>query len=162
MVRSKAKRDRKAAAFEETVARQLRPFVDLLTQEDDGPRREALARVLLIAEPPVLRRIIDLLLRRLNGPEGPASRRAAACLADLGEAAAPALRHALFNARGAQNQVRVAEVLGAVGRALSPRRRVQIQMDLAIAEGRALSLAAAAAITSISESLHPGHGGACA
>jgi hypothetical protein len=93
---------------------------------------------------------------------GPASRRAAASLADLGEAAAPALRYALFNARSAQNQVRVAEVLGAIGRALSPRRRVQIQMDLAIAEGRALSLEAAAAITRISGTLHPGRGAACA
>jgi hypothetical protein len=121
MARSKAKRDREAAAFEETVARQLDPFVAWLMDMDDGPRREALARLPGVAGPAVLRRIVDLLLRRLNGPEGTASRRAAASLADLGEAAAPALRYALFNARGAQNQVRFAEVLGVIGRALSPR-----------------------------------------
>jgi hypothetical protein len=157
---TRAKRDPEAAAFEKDLARQLDPFVAWLLEMEDGQRREALARVLMIAEPPVLRCIIDLLLRRLNGPEGQASLQAAASLADLGEAAAPALRYALFNARGAQGQVRLAGVLGAIGRALSPRRRVQIQIDLAIAEGRALSLEAAAAITRISGTLHPGRGGA--
>jgi hypothetical protein len=159
MVRSKAKRDRQAAAFERSVARQLRPFVDLLTHEDDGRRREALAHVLRIALPPVLRRIVGLLVRVLEGPEGTASRQAAASLADMGEVAAPALRYALLTARSAQGQVRLAEVLGVIGRALSPRRRVPIQLDLAVAEGRALSLEAAAAITRISETLHPGRGG---
>jgi hypothetical protein len=158
MARSKAKRDPEAAAFEKGLARQLGPFVAWLLDMDDGQRREALARVLMIAEPRVLRCIIDLLLRRLSAPEGTASLQAAASLADLGEAAVPALRYALFNARGAQNQVRVAEVLGAIGRALSPRRRVPIQMDLAIAERRAPSLEAAAAITRISGTLHPGRG----
>jgi hypothetical protein len=100
-----------------------------------------------------------------GGPAGltwprPASQQAAASLADLGEAAAPALRYALFNAPSAEVQARVAEVPGAIGRALPPRRRVPIQADLFLAGARVRGTEVAAAIGGVLATLHPGAGSA--
>jgi hypothetical protein len=153
---TRAKRDPEAAAFEKDLARQLGPFVAWLLDMDDGQRREALARLPEVAGPAVLRRIIDLLLRRLDGREGPASRRAAAALEDLGERAVPALCCELHAARQPALQARLVRVLGRIALTLPPARQMPVQVALEYTLATTQDQEVALAVLQAFEALRPG------
>jgi hypothetical protein len=139
-------RDNKVAGFKGLVAEGLRPCVAVLTGSDEVRRQRAVAIVLEVAEPPLLRLLIDQLVRRLAGRDGPTGRQAARSLADLGEPAVPALNCALLKSHGVKVQVLLVEALTAIAKTLPLPQRAQIQMKLAIAQARTTSPEVAAAV----------------
>jgi hypothetical protein len=140
---------------ESEIQRALDPVVRRLSAAESSVRRDAVSRLREHAIPEVKSRLVDRLIGVLRtGGEG-ARLRAARSLAEIGPAAVPALRHALFTARTAAVQLPLVQVLGRIGRALPPQKRVRIQADLDIVAGRALSDDVVGAIVEAQDGMNP-------
>jgi hypothetical protein len=139
----------------ERSKRQLDRLVELLTDPDDDRRRAHVGRVMAVTLPAVLGLLIDRLVGVLKGGRKAARRRAAASLAEMGEAALGPLVHHLQTTRSKHLQARLPGVLVRIGRALSAARRTELQFDLGIAMRRARDRDAAAVMLWAIRQLRP-------
>ena len=102
--------------------RRLTPLPEELTSPDEAQRRAFLAHFLQTAVPAARGLVIDCLLNVLGsgGEVNPA--RAAASLADMGQAAFSAVKVRLLRTRSPRLQRPLAELLVWVGKRLPPSR----------------------------------------
>jgi HEAT repeat protein len=112
-------------------------LVQQLTHADDAHRRDAVVKILSSAIGPVRAMLIDGLVDLIRDGSASMRLRAAASLTEMGSVAIAALVHRLVSSRSAPLQVRLVHVLGRIGKALPPERRVDIQIHLDIALARA-------------------------
>jgi hypothetical protein len=134
----------------------LDPIIDALTGDEER-RRETVGCLLRVAIPPVQARVTDRLIDVLRTGSQAGRRGAADSLAEIGEAAAPALQHALLTSRRRPAFcIRLVELLVRIGRALPPARRFPIQIDLGITQALTQHVELAAAIEWAFRELHPG------
>jgi hypothetical protein len=131
----------------------IRVLVERLLHADPGRRRQEAPA--LFASPLAGSRLllIERLIDQLKGKRDAVRRAATDVVADLGPAAVPILVSKLHGARTAEGQLRLVELLVALGRAVPPATRGQIQMDLLAALRRTRSESVAAAIVAAQQQL---------
>jgi hypothetical protein len=132
----------------------LGSVIDILTSAH--PRRQELASWLLATAPPPVRgELVKRLLGRLKAGSEESRRHAASSLVDFGAAAATATYLAFCRSRIADLQLRLAEVLAGIARALSGWERVKLLLDIRVCLTRARSDEVAAALKRVHEEQWP-------
>ena len=145
-----------ATDFAEEVNKRLNPLIQLLTSVDNNKRRDAVTRILVMADRAVLALIIDRLIDQLNQRCEATQRCAAESLVEMGEVTLPSLRCALTSARSSTVKAHVAAILGRMGRTATPRRQMEIDVALEVALAKATDPKVVAAILAAMDQLHPG------
>jgi hypothetical protein len=103
-------------------------------------RRNSALYVRNEALPQIRAWVIDRLIERLHCRKEKTRKYATASLMDIGLAARPALTVAFLHARKPSRQIRLVNALAAVGCALPPQDRTDIQISLMMAQARTRNL----------------------
>jgi hypothetical protein len=138
---------------------QVAAAVRLLVDADPVERRAAIARLLGCPDC-VVGPVIDRLADRLRNPNAKVRQTAEAVLIEIGPAAVPELVGRLYQCGGPVTKVRVADLLGRIGRRLDEGRRAELYLDLeaalGIAHEEAVEVAIIRSVTQLSPALNPG------
>ena len=134
----------------------LSPILERLTCLDDHQRRDAVMRVMAMAVPPIRVLIIDHLVSLLKSRSAAKRRSAEASLCEMKEWGLPWLRSAILSMRHSIVQVRLAAILGRIGRTVSPALQWDIHLALGITMARTKDAKVVAAVLLAMEQIRPG------